>query len=155
MALPDGLERLVHAELRRLPLPRAPHTLLPRVMAAVDRWARRPWYAREWFTWPLGWQAASVALLAALLAAGAILLPGVQDAARALTATRPVTDVLAAAASLIETVDTAVSLTVTLWRALVRPVALYAFVLATLLCLACAGFGAALGRVALGRAVPP
>ena len=35
-------------------LPRAPHTLLPRVLAAVQAWAQRPWYERAWFTWPLG-----------------------------------------------------------------------------------------------------
>src|SRR5215510_13938089 len=65
--LPADLERTVHRELQRLPLPRAPHTLLPRVLAAVDAWARRPWYTRAWFTWPLAWQAASVALVAAVV----------------------------------------------------------------------------------------
>ena len=45
---------LVDRELRQLPSPRAPHTLLPRVLAAVEQWTRRPWYARAWFTWPLG-----------------------------------------------------------------------------------------------------
>src|SRR6478752_931002 len=60
----DDLEALASRELRRLPLPRAPQTLLPRVLAAVDAWARRPWYMRAWFTWPLGWQGASLALVA-------------------------------------------------------------------------------------------
>ena len=58
---PDDLERLAHHELHRLPAPRAPRTLLPRVMAAVEAWANRPWYTRAWFTWPLGWQVASLA----------------------------------------------------------------------------------------------
>ena len=57
----DDLERRVHDELRRLPAPLAPGTLLPRVLAAVDAWARRPWYARAWFTWPIGLRVASVA----------------------------------------------------------------------------------------------
>ena len=48
----DELEALVDRELRRLPPPRAPHTLLPRVMAAVEAWAQRPWYTRAWFAWP-------------------------------------------------------------------------------------------------------
>src|SRR6185436_18949429 len=60
----DDLERRVHEELRRLPAPLAPSTLLPRVLAAVDAWARRPWYERAWFTWPLGWQIVSAAALA-------------------------------------------------------------------------------------------
>lgn len=154
MASADRLDSLVHAELRRLPLPRAPHTLLPRVMAAVEQWARRPWYAREWLSWPLGWQAASVVLLMLLLGAGATLLPGVVDAVETLVTAKPASDVLAAGERLIGIAGAAISLTVTLWRALVEPVVLHAFLLVTLLCLACAGFAAALGRVALGKAVP-
>jgi len=153
MASGDGLESLVHAELRRLPPPRAPLTLLPRVMAAVEQWARRPWYAREWLSWPLGWQAASVVLLLSLLGAGATLLPDVDDAGRALMTAKPASDVLAAAARLIQIADVAVGLTVTLWRALVRPVVPYGFVLVTLLSLACVGFATALTRVAVGKAV--
>ena len=58
-------------ELRRLPLPRAPQTLLPRVMAAVQAWAQRPWYTRAWFAWPPrpgAWSSlAPVVLLACLV----------------------------------------------------------------------------------------
>ena len=68
------LEQRVDRELRRLPAPRAPHTLLPRVLAAVEAWVNRPWYTRAWFTWPLGWQVASVALLV-LAVAGVWMLP--------------------------------------------------------------------------------
>jgi len=153
MASGNGLERLVHTELRRLPPPRAPLTLLPRAMAAVEQWARRPWYAREWLSWPLGWQAASVVLLLSLFGAGATLLPGVEDAGRALMTMKPASDVQVAAARLIEIADVAIGLTVTLWRALVRPVVPYGFVLVTLLCLACVGFATALTRVAVGKAV--
>ena len=60
---PTDLETLVDRELRRLPALRAPHTLLPRVLAAVQRWSQRPWYARAWFTWPIGGQIASAAAL--------------------------------------------------------------------------------------------
>ena len=63
----DDLERVAQRALERLPAPRAPHTLLPRVMAAVQQWTRRPWYARAWVTWPLGWQALSTAALVLLL----------------------------------------------------------------------------------------
>src|SRR4029450_4834111 len=61
-------------ELRRLPSPVAPHTLLPRVLAAVDAWARRPWYTRAWFTWPAGGQVASIVAVL-LVAIGAWMLP--------------------------------------------------------------------------------
>jgi NADH:ubiquinone oxidoreductase subunit 6 (subunit J) len=56
----DELEAQVDRELRRLALPRAPHTLLPRVMAAVEAWAQRPWYTRAWFSWPAQWRVASL-----------------------------------------------------------------------------------------------
>src|ERR1700736_1870656 len=72
---PVDLETLVDRELRQLPLPRAPHTLLPRVLAAVQAWAQRPWYERAWFTWPLAWQMASVSALILIVCAGAALLP--------------------------------------------------------------------------------
>ena len=72
---PDDLERLTHRELHRLPAPRAPRTLLPRVMAAVEAWANRPWYTRAWFTWPLGWQVASAAALVLLVTGGVMLAP--------------------------------------------------------------------------------
>ena len=52
-------------ELQRLPAPRAPRTLLPRVMAAVGQRASAPWYSRAWVTWPRALQlgSASAALL--------------------------------------------------------------------------------------------
>src|SRR3954466_15035194 len=76
----DDLERLADLGLRRLPLPRAPQTLLPRVMAAVHAWADRPWYARAWFTWPVGWQAASVAALLIVIAGVVVTVPRIETA---------------------------------------------------------------------------
>ena len=45
---PADLETLVDCKLKALPTPRAPHTLLPRVLAAVQEWTLRPWYTRAW-----------------------------------------------------------------------------------------------------------
>ena len=45
--------RELRRELRRLPPPHAPATLLPRVITAVHAWSERRWYARAWLTWPL------------------------------------------------------------------------------------------------------
>jgi hypothetical protein len=131
---PERFADVVGARLRQLPLPAAPRTLLPRVMAAAQKWARRPWYTRAWFTWPLGWQAASIAVLCVLGAAAVLLLPSVASAAARIT-----------------TVNAAV----VLWRTLVRPVAPYAFAFAALMCAACAVFGAALNHVVFGRTVQP
>ena len=134
---PERFAGAVGARLRQLPLPAAPHTLLPRVMAAAQAWARRPWYSRAWFTWPLGWQAASIALLCVLcvLGVGAVLL-------------------LPSAASAVARMAS-VNVAVVLWRTFVRPVAPYAFAFAALMCLACAVFGAALNHVVFGRTVQP
>jgi hypothetical protein len=125
--LPADLERAVHRELQRLPLPRAPHTLLPRVLAAVDAWVNRPWYTRAWFTWPLGWQVASVAVVA-LVGYGFWHLPPAPPALQATT-----------------------SATQVLWRTLIEPFLTYVFVVVVLMCLACAAFGAALNYLVLER----
>jgi hypothetical protein len=123
----DDLERLVHRELRALPPPRAPETLLPRVLAAVDAWSHRPWYARAWFTWPLGWQIASAAAVALVFYALWSLPSAPPEVAAATSASRVV------------------------WRTLVQPLLTYVFVLVALMCVACAVFGAALNYLFMER----
>jgi len=123
----DDLERRVHDELRRLPAPLAPDTLLPRILAAVESWANRPWYARAWFTWPLGWQIASVAALA-LAVYGTWNLPPLP-------------------ASVVATSNAGG----VIWRTIVEPLFGYVVGLVVLMCLACAAFGAALNYLFLER----
>jgi hypothetical protein len=143
------LETIVGRELRQLPAPRAPHTLMPRVLAAVRAWTERPWYERAWFSWPLGWQVASAA---ALILIG-MLLPLARN--MAVAAVSPF-----AAPMMSELVDVAgrtvvaVNAASVLWRALFQPVIPYVFGLAMMMCLACVAFGAALNHVVLGRIVP-
>src|SRR6185503_11720850 len=60
-------------------MPPAPRTLLPRVLAAARAWSERPWYAREWFTWPVIWQLGSVAVLLMTIAGGAVVVPTLQS----------------------------------------------------------------------------
>lgn len=127
----EDLERRVHHELGQLPAPRAPHTLLPRVLAAVDAWASKPWYTRAWFTWPIGWQIASIVVLA-MIAIGVWMLP---PAPPALIVTSNAGHVL--------------------WRTIVEPFLVYAFAVVVLMCLACAAFGAALSYVFVERAEQP
>ena len=146
----ETLAERVGIELRRLPVPRAPHTLLPRVMAAVDAWARRPWYTRAWFTWPLGWQVASVVALLSILAGGAVLWPSAQTRVAAVAsqvAAGPVREVAGVAAGAEATTNAAF----VVGRAIIQPLAVYAFVFVMLMSLACAAFGAALNHVAFGR----
>jgi hypothetical protein len=148
---PDDLETLAHRELQRLPAPRAPHTLLPRVMAAVQEWSRRPWYSRAWLTWPAGWQAVSIAALVLLVAGGVRLAPHVQSAAAGAVSfvqARVVGDVTDVAPPVVATTNSARIL----WRTLLEPLATYALVVVVLMFLACAVFGMALNYVVIERA---
>jgi hypothetical protein len=131
---PADLERLLDRELRHLPRPRAPHTLLPRVLAATAG-AGASEAATGWFTWPRAWQAASLAIVI-VLAAGISWL------------------VMAAPSRLTGVADAAGKTAAVMrmfWDVGLQPVAAYLFVLGVALTLACAAAWAALG-VALGGA---
>ncbi len=146
---PEDLERLTHRELQRLPSPRAPHTLLPRVMAAVEASRARPWYARAWFTWPVGWQVASVVMLGLLIAGAVLLGPRLQAAASSMIAAL---QVFAAGASDTAPIETTANGARILWRTLLAPLATYALVVVVLMFLACAVFGTALNHIVIERA---
>jgi hypothetical protein len=125
----DDLERRTRDELARLPAPAAPPTLLPRVLAAVEAWINRPWYTRAWFTWPLGWQAVSIAVVALTLYATWTAPP----LPPSLVATGNAGGVI--------------------WRTLIEPLLGYVVGLVLLMGLACAVFGAALNYLFLERTV--
>jgi len=146
---PADLERLIDRELRSLPAPRAPRTLLPRVMAAANAAAHRPWYARAWLDWPVGWQLASALVLIGVVAGGSVLLPQVRDAVEAISFVANVRSDVASSAREVETATSAVRV---LWRTLLAPVVPWAFALVTLMCAACAVFGTALNHLVFGRA---
>lgn len=150
---PVDLETLIDRELRQLPMPRAPHTLLPRVLAAVQEWTLRPWYARAWFTWPFEWQVASVTALTVLVVCSAMLLPTVQAAA-APAASTFAARVMGDVAGIAEGVEMTTRAARVVWRALVEPFLMYAFALVALMCLACLVFGTVLNHVVLERAIP-
>ena len=146
---PADLERLIGRELRKLPAPRAPRALLPRIMAAVDEASRRPWYTRAWLTWPVAWQLASFIALIGVVAGSAVLLPELRAAAATLTFIADVRGDVAESARDVEVATTAVRV---VWRTLLAPVVPYAFGLVTLMCAACAVFGTALNHLVFGRA---
>jgi hypothetical protein len=146
------LEFVVHRRLQELPVPSAPATLLPRVMQRVQAWAARPWYQRAWFTWPAGWQAASVAAFGVVLAVIVMTVPSLALGARAYAmslvggATTQVPD-------LGPRVEAIVSAAQVLWHALVHPVLVFAFVLVLVMALMCATVAVALNRVVFGKPV--
>lgn len=154
---PADLEGLVQRELDRLRAPQAPATLLPRVMAAVHAWARRPWFRRAWFTWPRAWQAAAVAALMLGAASVALVLPGVfATVAGAISVAAP--DALRddrALAGLVESarqMDVLLDAARVVRRALLQPIVAYVCVLVVLMWLALAAFALALNQLVLGKA---
>lgn len=131
---PNDLERLLGRELKQLPAPRAPQTLLPRVMAATVPQAHAP-AATGWATWSAAWQAATVGILLLLVAALSWLVAAPPAPVAAATRTAGET---AAVMRLF-------------WDVLLQPVATYIFVVGVALALACAAAWAAF-EVALGGA---
>ena len=146
---PVELERLIDRELRSLPAPRAPRTLLPRVMAAANEAANRPWYSRTWLQWPIAWQLASALVLIGVVAGGSVVLPQLRDAVEAISFVANVRSDVVSSTREVETATTAMRV---LWRTLLAPVVPWAFGLVTLMCAACAVFGTALNHLVFGRA---
>lgn len=144
---PIDLEQLVDAELKRLPAPRAPRTLLPRVLAAVStQHQAKP--ARGWAMWPRGWQFAGGVVAAAVFV-------GIWKVA---ALTQPYVAALLSiggfdrAASFTRSADEAAAVVRVLWEVLLQPVATYVSVLAISLVLACALLWTAVERLAPGGA---
>ena len=135
MVDPD-LEHVIHRELSRLPSPRAPRTLVPRILRAVQA---RPREASGWFTWPLEWQICS-------LAAMVLLLAGVMNV-------WPIAKWAAAIASTMASMRQGakgVGAASVIWRVLIEPVVMFLALFLAAMCAASAAFGAALRSVALG-----
>ena len=145
------LERFVDRHLRALPVPSAPSTLLPRVLAAARAWSGRPWYTREWFTWPFAWQAGSLALLALTMAAAAVvgsaLQPLISQATASLLSSMTI-DVPRIASG----VQAAATTLRVIWQVLIQPFLPYVFAVIVLMCLALATVVLALNRLVFGRA---
>jgi len=132
-------------------MPSAPSTLLPRVVAAARAWSGRPWYTREWFAWPLGWQAGSVALL--VLTMAAVAVGG--SAAQALISQATdswVSSMTADVPQMASAVQAAATTLRVIWQALVQPFLPYVFAVIVLMCLALATLVLALDRLVFGKA---
>ena len=136
----EDLESLVHRKLRGLPPPRAPETLLPRVLATTRRPARMRWYRCPWVEWPLACQAASVALLAGL----APLVPFALEWVGSGVVARAAGD---AAAGVAVVTDDVTTLSRVLWRVFLEPTIGYLGTFVAVMCVAGAAFCAALTRV--------
>jgi hypothetical protein len=146
---PDDLQRLIDRELKRLPAPRAPQTLLPRVLAATVGRNPAPFYTRPWFAWPLAWRVASMAAIVALAAAFFLLKGPAQEAAVRVSSQIAGQSHSGVDTSSLESAATVVRLA---WRLLLAPAAFISLVFVVSLSLAFAAIWAALDRLALGGA---
>jgi hypothetical protein len=145
----DDLERLVGEELARLPQPRAPRTLLPRVLAATTEVAPAP--VSGWLAGTRRWRLAIASVVVALgvgltlfVAArawsrpdGGALSDAILAANRALAGIAWAVGVLRQASALGRIV----------WQSLVAPIGAYVLVLSMMFSLACAALWAALDRM--------
>ncbi|HMJ85743.1 MAG TPA: hypothetical protein VK504_21325, partial [Vicinamibacterales bacterium] len=129
---PIDLETRIDRTLRRFPAPRAPRTLLPRVLAAVQEWSQRPWYSRAWFAWPIGGQIVSAAALI-LVVIGAAFLTMSAQAAVDQTAARLLGGVMPVA----QRAEAMLNAARVVWHAVVEPLAVYAFAVVAVMFLAC------------------
>ncbi len=145
---PADLERLIDAQLKQLPAPQAPATLLPRVLAAACRPA--PWHARPWLAWPRPWQVASATLFVALGIGAAMVITGWPLAPHAGSA--PLFSHVGSGFSRISSVvQQTTTLARALWQVLLGPAAFWLLAVTISLSLACALFWSALERVAVGE----
>lgn len=142
---PADIDARLNRALERLPVPRAPETLLPNVMRAVDSRARLPWYRKEWRLWPVGWQVVSVGAGLALVAAILSLRPAV-----ALTE-QLADETLAPAEAVTNQVEPTVAALQILWRVVIEPLMPVLFGLVMVMAVACVVIGLTLNYVVLGR----
>ena len=148
---PDDLQQLVDGELKRLPAPGAPPTLLPRVLASTIGRTPAPWYARPWLAWPRAWQIASATLLVAIGVGLSTLVAAVQRAPGPV-ASRVAAGVPGRIRVWTGAFSQAATLMRVLWQVLLEPAAFWLLVVTVSLSLACAVLWSALERDAVGGA---
>jgi hypothetical protein len=145
---PIDLEQLVDAELKQLPMPRAPRSLMPRVLEVTVH--ERPLPTRAgWITWPRVWQVAAAAALIVLAIGAWRLLPLVSPW---IAAVLPSGLVPRRAETFARNADEAAAVVRVLWDVLLQPVAAYVSVLAISFALACAALWSAVEHLAPGGA---
>jgi hypothetical protein len=147
---PDDLERAVGAALRALPSPRAPRTLLPRVLAVTSGAAS--WPARGWRAWPESLQAAAAIAAVCTVAAAAAIASGLLPIDTLFAAAG--FDVPAWLAWTRDALGATTAVARTIQRLLLEPAITATLALTLTVALAIALFRSALSRLALGGASP-
>jgi hypothetical protein len=143
---PIDLEQLVDDELKRLPTPRAPRSLLPRVLAATS--AQPQIHAAGWTAWSRIWQVAAGVAAVVCIAGIWKLAVWVQPFVGELLPAAG----LGRAASVAHGADEAATVARVLWDVMLQPVATYLSILVVSFALACALLWSAVERLAPGGA---
>jgi len=130
--------------LLALPAPRAPRTLAPRVMAAVQARLARPG-PQTWFDWPMAWKVGSVTGAVAMVAAVVLAWPVLLEWLRPLSGA-----ISARAGGAWHEAIVALSVAGVFFRAVWYPLVLPFLVFVTAVTIVCATVGAVLGRLAPG-----
>ena len=126
------LERFVDRELKRLPTPQAPRTLLPRVMSVVAGTRPLAWYSRPWLDWPWALQLLSLVVAGTIASGGWMLWNQAPELALRINQTAAVSRAL--------------------WSAFIGPIAFIVLALTIVVALACAAAWTAVTRVTFGGA---
>jgi hypothetical protein len=154
---PRELERLIDRELREAPAPRAPETLLPRVMQAVRAAQAAPSITDAvvvpaprpvsgWRSWPVSGQIAAASAVVLLVMGLANVWPLIYQLISAALANPATGTTGARLAGILQQLEAAVAAARVVWR-VIEPVTVFVCTVVTVMALACALFGTALGRV--------
>ena len=142
-------DRALDRALSRLPGPRAPRTLVPRVMAAVAAPPR--WYARPWLSWHPALQ--TLSLMAFLSAVALAWMAWSQPAALlAQVSSLGAPEFAAWASAVAERLNKITAVMSVLWDVVLGPIAVFVLAVAVFVAVACAAAWTAVSRVALGGA---
>jgi hypothetical protein len=144
---PIDLEQIVDAELKRLPTPRAPRSLLPRVLAATSAQPQAQ-AARGWTAWSRVWQfAGGIGALVFIVGIWKVAVWAQPFVGELLPAVG-----LGRATSVARGADEAATVARVLWEVMLQPVATYLSILVVSFALACALLWSAVERLAPGGA---
>lgn len=139
----EHLDELLDRELRQLPPFTAPHSLAPRIMAAVRARAAAvavPWWLQSWAVWPMYARAAlfvAALLIASIFFSGSVVL---DDQVRNYAGQNPLPNLLGDFA----TIGTTAAL---LWQKIGQPLFLTRIAVCVAMYFVCVGLGTAMFRV--------
>jgi len=144
------LEKLIDAELKQLPPPAAPSSLLPNVMSVIAARERLPWWQRAWWDWPL--TAKTAFLLLAVAIAGVFSGGGVMLDQGVSTYSQQVVERYEPVSALWNALQVLAGIVTSQTDKLGQSFLIYAAVFAGLLYLMCVGLGTVCVRYAMKRA---